>query len=338
MPSGSPRIVGAALLGAAGLAAAATAAVRVSPWPSVRIIRAAFDQGARRTSAALQAHVPEGLTEIIDEPYAAEDPDARLDVFQPPGLADGESRPTVVWVHGGGFVSGSKDDVANYLRVLAGKGFTVVGVDYTISPEARYPRPVEQVNRALGHLTTHAERLRIDPWRIVLAGDSAGSHIAAQIAALTTDSSYARLVGITPTLAPEQLAGVLLFCGAYDFDLAGGSSLLGRWFLETALWSYSGLRDHATDERFGRASVAHHLSPAFPPTFVSAGNDDPLLPHSVGLAERLDALGVDCEDLFFPPGDDQRLGHEYQFDLDSEAGQTALDEAVVFLRRVTTKR
>ncbi|MCJ8156860.1 alpha/beta hydrolase fold domain-containing protein [Sphingomonas sp. LaA6.9] len=41
-----------------------------------------------------------------------------------------------MWVHGGGFVSERRGDLTNYLKVLAGKGFTVVNVDYTIAPEA----------------------------------------------------------------------------------------------------------------------------------------------------------------------------------------------------------
>ncbi|EWS99701.1 esterase [Intrasporangium oryzae NRRL B-24470] len=338
MTTGASRRVGTTLLGVVGLVGAAAVAVRLSPWPSALLIRAVFDRGAARTSAALEAHVPRSLSEVIDESYAADDPDARLDVFAPGGLQDGEARPTIVWIHGGAFISGAKGDIANYLRVLAGHGYTTVGVDYSISPEARYPRALEQVNRALGHVTRNATRLHVDPSRIVLAGDSAGSHLAAQVAALTTDPSYARLVGIPPSLAPEQLAGNLLFCGPYDFDLAKGSSRLGGWFLDTALWSYSGIKDHASDDRFQRASIAHHLSPDFPPTFLSAGNADPLLQHSLELADRLAELGVDHETLFFPAEHEPRLPHEYQFDLDSDAGRLALDRALAFLERLTATR
>ena len=317
----------------AGVAGVLVAASRVSPWPSVLVIRALFDAGARRADAALAAHAPTGLTEVRDEPYRAGDPDARLDVYRP---ADASGPlPTVVWVHGGAFVSGSKDLIAGYLRVLAAQGFTVVGVDYSIAPEARYPTPVRQTAAALDHLLREADRLGVDASRIVLAGDSAGSQVVAQVACLTTDAEYADAVGIRTSLPADRLRGLLLFCGAFDFELARGSTPLGSWLVRTALWAYSGRRDARGDPSFMLGSVPQHVGPGFPPAFVSAGNADPLLPHSLGLAATLERLGLDADTLFFPEDHEPRLAHEYQFDLDGDAGRLALERAVAFLRRVT---
>jgi len=82
--------------------------------------------------------------------------------------------------------------------------------------------------------------------------------------------------------------------------------------------------------------VPLHVSPSFPATFVSAGNGDPLLPHTLGLVEVLQRQGVDREVLLFPEDHEPRLGHEYQFDLDSPEGREALDRAVAFVDRVTS--
>ena len=68
---------------------------------------------------------------------------------------------------------------------------------------------------------------------------------------------------------------------------------------------------------------------------MAAGNADPLLPHSLGLATALDRVGIDHETLFFQGDHEPRLGHEFQFDLDTEAGRLALDRAVAFVERVT---
>lgn len=315
-------------------ATAGTLAVigRMTPWPSALLIRAAFDRGAARTSAALSRHIPADLLETVDEAYDIASPDGRLDVFR---SRRDEPLPTVVWVHGGGFVSGSKDDVANYLRVLAGRGFTTVGVDYSIAPGSRYPTPVRQVAAALAHLLDHADRLGIDPGRIVLAGDSAGAQIAAQVALLVTDTAYAVEVGVTVELEPSSLRGLVLFCGAYDFRLAHGSSRLGHWFIEAALRSYLGSAGRH-DERIARqGTVPLHVSQSFPATFASAGNGDPLLPHTLGLVEVLEQQGVEHDVLLFPEDHEPRLGHEYQFDLDGAEGREALDRAVAFVRRVT---
>src|SRR6478735_595209 len=260
---------------AAGTALAAGAALRLSPWPSALVIRAVFDRGAARASAALGPHAPTDLVEVLGEAYAVADPDGRLDVFRPDRE---EPLPTVVWVHGGAFVSGCKDDVANYLRVLAGRGVTAVGVDYSIAPGKRYPTPVRQVAGALAHLIDHADRLGVDPTRIVLAGDSAGAQIASQVGLLVSDAAYACDVGIDVDVPPGSLRGLVLFCGAYDFTLAQGSTRLGGWLVDTAIWSYLGSsRRH--DERTTReGSVPVHVTPSFPPAFVSAGNGDTLLP------------------------------------------------------------
>ncbi len=313
---------------AVGVLAVAT---RVTPWPSALAIRAIFDRGAARASSALERHVPGGLVEDVDEAYDISTPDGRLDVFRP---ARDEPLPTVVWVHGGAFVSGSKGDVANYLRVLAGRGFATVGVDYSIAPGSRYPTPVRQVAAALAHLVDHADRLGIDTTRIVLAGDSAGAQIAAQVALIGTDEAYARGMGIALDVPPDSLRGVVLFCGAYDFTLARGSTRLGSWLVDTAIWSYLGSQRH--DNRVTtQGSVPQNLTPAFPPAFVSAGNGDPLLPHTLGLVASLEAHGVEHETLLFAEDHEPRLAHEYQLDLDTAAGREALDRSVAFLQRVT---
>src|SRR5690606_23112788 len=76
----------------------------------------------------------------------------------------------------------------------------------------------------------------------------------------------------------------------------------------------------------------------FPPTFISAGNADPLLPQSQALAERLTALGVAVDRLFFPANYEPELPHEYQFDLETPASRLALARSLEFLARATDGR
>ena len=88
----------------------------------------------------------------------------------------------------------------------------------------------------------------------MLAGDSAGAQISAQVALLATDSNYARQVGIKPDVALKKLKAVMLLSGAYDVgavDLEGDQG----WFLRTVLWAYSGVKDFTNDEQFKLLSV-----------------------------------------------------------------------------------
>lgn len=318
------------------VAVLATAFV-VSPWPGALLIRALFDHGAAQVSARLQPHVPAGVVEHLGKVYDESSADGRFDLFLPPPVlrADGAPPPLVVWIHGGGSVSGSRADIANYARVLAGQGLAVATVDYSVAPEATYPTPLRQVNAALAHLSSNATRWGLDAGRFVLAGDSAGAHIAAQLGNLTVVPTYAQALGIAPALRPAQLRALLLFCGPYVMRSSDATGVAG-WFMKTVLWAYSGTPHFETDPAFAAtANVIDHLTADFPPTFVSAGNADPLLPHSKALAQRLQTLGTPLHTLFFPAGHQPPLPHEYQFDLDRPEGRRALSEAVSFVQTHT---
>jgi len=149
---------------------------------------------------------------------------------------------------------------------------------------------------------------------------------------LTVVPAYAQALGIAPALRPGQLRALLLFCGPYVMRSSDANGV-ARWFMHTVLWAYSGTRRYETDPAFAAtANVIDHLTADFPPAFVSAGNADPLLPHSKALAARLQVLGTPLRTLFFAMDHQPPLPHEYQFDLDSTAGRRALSEAVDFVR------
>ncbi len=313
------------------LAVAGYAALEASPWPSALLVRFLFDLGGERLSQALEKHVPAGVMERLNERYDAADRDALLDVFYPSQTAGTAPPPlTIVWVHGGGWVSGSKGHIANYAKILAGRGYTVVGVDYSIAPGKTYPTPVRQVNAALAYLAKNAERLHLDASRFVLAGDSAGAQIAAQLANAISVPTYAAALGIAPAIDRTRLAGAILYCGPYDMAEADAPWLMAR-FRKTVLWSYSGGRDYATNPRFVTASVIKYVTKDFPPLFISVGNADPLLPQSLAFADALSARGGRVDRLFFPKDYKPALPHEYQFDLDNEAGRRALESSIAFL-------
>ena len=335
------RILKKTLLVALGLAVvlgvAGYAAFQLSPWPSALLVRWAFDRGGRSMARALERHVPPGVSARLNERYDAADSDAVLDVFFPTPLENTErTLPTVVWVHGGGWISGSKDQIANYARILAARGYTVVGVDYSIAPGRTYPTPVRQVNAALAYLGANAKRLHVDSSRFVLAGDSAGAHIAAQLANVVAVPSYAAAVGIVPSISRRQLAGAILFCGVYRIAPVRRQ---GHFFSTgmTMPWAYSGKKEFMNDLGFAKASVLDYVTADFPATFISAGNADPLLPQSLELAAALAARGVRVDSLFFADDHAPALPHEYQFNFDFDASRLALERSVGFLARLAAR-
>ncbi len=308
------------------------AAVRVSlvfgPRPAALLVRKLFAAGGRRTAAGLARHAPAGVASIVGERYG-EDGDMVLDVHRP-ASADGPL-PLLVWIHGGGFVGGAKHELADYLRLVASHGYVVAAPGYSLAPEHRYPTPPRQLMHALAYLQSNAARLGIEPARIALAGDSAGAHIAAQLGAVATTPGYAEAVGIAPTVTAAQLRCLALACGPYDLSLVDRASPAGRLFIEVVLRAYTGTRSFRDDPGSATWSITENVTSNFPPALLTVGNADPLRAHSELLAERLRAAGAEVETLFFPDDHRPPLGHEYQFDLDGEAGRSFLERLLAFL-------
>jgi len=304
--------------------------MRLSPWPSVAVISYFFSKGDQASEAALKKHVPAGIVCRRDIAYGG-GPNEAFDLYYLEGT--NAPRPTIVWVHGGGFIAGSKGGIANYMKVLAGHGYTVIAVEYSRGYGTTYPKPVEQVNAALGFLVRRALDLKVEPTTIILAGDSAGAHIASQVALMTTDPAYASAIGISPQVKANQLRAMLLLSGTYDPSSVNFEGNYA-WFRKTLLWAYLGVKNFRENERFPLMSVTGHVTSSFPPSFISSGNGDPLVPQAVALAQKLSGLGVNVETLFFPGDRAPALPHEYQFNLDEAPGREALKRMLGFLEAI----
>jgi acetyl esterase len=313
-----------------GADVAVQASLVVTPRLAALLTRRAFADGDLEFAQQLEKYALPGVAAVNDERYGDED-DMLLDVFRPASAAG--RLPLVLWVHGGGWVGGSRAALTGYLKLIASHGYVVAGPDYSLAPEHHYPTPPRQMMQALTYLQVNAARYQIDPDRIVIGGSSAGAQIAAQLGALVTTPGYAAAVGVTPAITAAQLRGLVLACGRYDLGLASqASTAADRRFMKTILSAYSGTRRYRRAPAFATFSVANYITPAFPPALITVGNGDPLRPHSELLADRLRVQGVEPDTLFFP-AHQPRLGHEYQFDLDTAEGQLFLNRMLTFLQQ-----
>lgn len=309
-----------------------------SPWPSAMLIRGIFEENANKMAARMAPFAPNGIASQLDlqyaegssEPMVSPSDFTTLDVFYPEGTS--EPLGTVIWTHGGAWISGNKSNDRTYFELLAQAGYTVVGLNYTYGPEAQYPTAVHELNQAHRFIVANAESLNVDPTRIVLAGDSAGSQLSSQMANLITNPEYAEEMGIQPVLRPEQLRGMVLNCGVYDMTSMFGAKGILRWGDDMSLWAYTGERNLETSPAVAQMSSINFVTPQFPPTYITGGNADPLTEgNSKPFAAKLESLGVTVDALFWPADYSPKLPHEYQFRLDLDAGQTALQRTLVFL-------
>lgn len=323
--------------------------LQVTPTPGALLTRRVFDAGSVQMKERNAQYADPDVTITRDiayipagAPLAGKDArDTQFDVYHPPGQASGPL-PTIVWIHGGGWVSGDKSDPGHYLTRLSGAGFTVVSLNYSLAPEKRYPLAIAQLNEALRVLVAHAAEHRIDPTKLVLAGDSAGANLASQLSAMITNPDFAREVGVTPGIGAERVRGVLLNCGVYNaYTLRSQDpphSTLARllsWGIDNTLWAYTGQRQSPSTGR-DQMSTIRHITAQFPSTWISGGNADPLTEtQSVPFAAALRANGVDVATLIFDASTTEQLGHEFQYELGTAAGQRALTESIAFARHVT---
>jgi acetyl esterase/lipase len=324
---------------AAGIAFAVVA--YVNPWPAALLIRALFTDMGTKTADAMEAYAPpsDAIDSTLNQAYqttaiGGSASDRQFDVYSPASTSG--ALPTVIWIHGGAWISGVKENVDPYVQILAAQGYTTVSLNYTVGPEAIYPVALTQLNDALGYLVAHAAEYRIDPDRLVIAGDSAGSQLTSQLAAMITNPEYAATVGLEPSLTAKQLRGVILNCGIYDVSEIPNAPGIGGWGFRTALWAYLGDKDWAHTPGGEEMSTIDDVTAAFPTTWISGGNADPLTAtQSKPFAARLSELGVDVTTVFYPDDTVPALEHEYQFKLELDAAQSALTSVIDWLATVT---
>jgi acetyl esterase/lipase len=264
-------------------------------------------------------------------PVAVPDaPTAYLDIYTPDS-AGAKPHPVILWVHGGGFISGSAATVADYAILLAHAGYTVASLDYSLAPAVRYPAPVRQGNAALAYLRANAAQFGGDPTRIVIGGDSAGAQIASQLTAVQTNPALASSMGLTAAVPIAALRGVVLFCGIYDMDTVGGS---GFPAMRTYLWSYTGTRDWTSYPEINQLSTVRNVTAQYPPTLLSDGDADPFRFQTAEFASVLKRNSVPLTTVLWN-GTGDGLGHEYQFNFNLPEARTAFQRTLSFLATTT---
>lgn len=312
---------------------------KVSPWPGAMIIRYVFSQNDTKSSEALAKHAPSvPISVIANQQYRPNDSDAYIDVYFSQNTQS--KQPVIIWTHGGAWISGGRASHDAYFKLLAAQGFTVIAVGYSLGPEKTYPTAIHQLNDMYAYLASNADRLHADVNRIVLAGDSAGAQLSSQMGALITNPAYANDMHIKPNLSPSQLKGMVLNCGIYKMEeLIHPNPTLPKilgWGDDVSVWAYLGSRDFTVAAKLTQMSTFYHVSKDFPPTYITGGNGDPLTDaQSKPFADTLESLGVKVTRLFYDAGHQPSLPHEYQFNLDNEDGNKALNATIDFAKEVT---
>lgn len=199
--------------------------------------------------------------------------------------------PALVYLHGGGWTLFSLDTHDRLMREYAARaGVIVVGIDYSLSPEAKFPRAIEETLDVLQWLRTHGAEHGIDADRLAMGGDSAGANL--------TVATHLRL----RQLGLPQTRALLLNYGVFtDRDSPSMSRYDGpRYMLETGemAWFWNNYLRDDNDRRNPLALpllAGHDDLAALPPTFLAIAECDILADGSHAMAARLAEAGVTVE-------------------------------------------
>ena len=299
--------LGLMLLGGLGLAGmrAATARGSVGMLDATDRLLAGGDR-AKRLAAAAQF---------------GPDPAQRLQLFIPtnPSLdpaQTGRALPLVVFIHGGGWVSGDPHDYRFIARVLAPAGHAVALVGYRLDTQGRYPAMLEDGADALRWIAAHAPDLGGDTARIVLMGHSAGAYNAVM---LGLEARWLHDCG----LPDRAICGVVGLAGPYDFLPLDNHSTIATF-------------GHADD--LTQTQPVHHVRGDAPPLLLIHGAEDQRVRprHSLSLARAMACCGGRSETHVI-----KGVGHEgliMRFARPFSRDGRALAHVFDFLARVTAPR
>jgi acetyl esterase/lipase len=136
-----------------------------------------------RAADAPAAPPPLTVRVVNDVTFLASDRAEKLDLYLPEGRAPGTLSPAVVWIHGGGWIGGTKSEARakEICPTFAQAGYVVVSIDYKLGPGS-WPLDLLDSKNAVRFLRSHAKEYQIDPDRIAVAGGSAGGHLALMVA------------------------------------------------------------------------------------------------------------------------------------------------------------
>lgn len=272
----------------------------------------------RKRDAAIA--LPEGITQCRNISYGPHGKDNLLDVYYPEGTA--APLPTIVSIHGGGYVYGSKEVYRRYGMDMAKRGFAFVNFNYRLAPKWKFPTPLCDTNAVLHWVVKNAHRYHLDPDRILLVGDSAGAQLASQYAAMWANPVYAALF---PLKLPKITIRALgLNCGLYDMAQRASDPRKGLSL------DYLGRDLSPEDPRF---RVLESIGGNYPPAFLTTSCEDFLRENAEPMCRFLNERGIDAQWRCYGREGDKTVGHVFHVNIALPEATQCNDDTAEFFRR-----
>lgn len=263
--------------------------------------------------------LPRGVVECRNIRYGSHGNDNLLDVYYPEGTTT--PLPTIVSIHGGGYVYGSKEIYRRYGMDMARRGFAFVNFNYRLAPRWKFPTPLWDTNSVMEWICCNATRYHLDPSRIILVGDSAGAQLSSQHAAIATNPEYAALFQMQ--LPEIKIRALGLNCGMYDMANSGAAPRKGIYL------DYLGKKMPTDDPRF---RVLEAIGGNYPPAYITTACHDFLRQEAEPMYNHLVSMGIRSAWKCYGTEEDKSVGHVFHVNiLQPEAIRCNDDAAAFFL-------
>jgi len=200
--------------------------------------------------------------------------DLLLDLYLPEGSATPAG--VIVWVHGGAWRAGSRASVD--LVGMTEHGWAVASVDYRLSTVARFPAQVHDIKAAVRYLRAHAAEHGYPAERVVIAGSSAGGHLAALVGVSNRNAELEGTVGSDARASSDVQAIVSLYGASNLTSILAQSTPHGLNVRVPALELLLGAKPEATPTLARLASPVFHVDAKDPPLYLSHGDQDAQMP------------------------------------------------------------
>ena len=266
---------------------------------------------------------PEEIAKVENLNIAGSEVQIPLRIYTPEGSSP---FPILVFMHGGGWVTGSLDTCDNICRFLANRvGCIVISVDYRLAPKYKFPAAVEDVYSAVQWVAENVTRINGDPNRIAVGGVSAGGNLAAVVCLMSKHQNGPSLVFQLLVFPATNLAS--LETDSYrDFGKGYGLTKSHvKWFREQYL--------NSEDDRknpYASPLLADDLT-GLPPALIITGEYDVVRDDGKAYATRLKQEGVSVRYKCFVGG------HMAHWGVKSDRAGAALHAAVSALSAAFSK-
>ena len=190
--------------------------------------------------------------------------------------------PMVIYIHGGGWLTGTAKDVLDYVDDLIARGFAVASFSYRFSQHEVYPAQIHDCKGAVRYLRGNAKRLNIDPNRLAVFGDSSGGHLAALLGTTGGVASLEGQVGDFDGFSSLVQAAADIY-GPTDLMACADAGFLEGEISQLVGHDINDIIDNQTNPAY--ASLVALVNSANPALFCSAG--DPPFHIAHGLADTV---------------------------------------------------